>query len=75
MPEIYMDHPKHGATCVYEAADVRRLEGYGWRLRLQNQVPAQEEEPSIAAAEEAVFNSGKPPEAPKKNKGGRPKKK
>lgn len=36
MPEIYMDHPQHGATCVFDTGAAEQLKQHGWKVRPAN---------------------------------------
>ena len=62
MPEIYMDHPEHGATCVFDTGDQTRLEGYGWKVRGAEAAPAK---PDTLPVDPPPAPKGKPGRKPK----------
>lgn len=68
MPEIYMDHPDHGATCVFDYGSAEHLKLTGWKLREKAEVEA-EPEAELEGEPEATIEAK--PE--KKKRGPKPK--
>ena len=69
MPEIYMDHPEHGATCVFDNGAADNLKQYGWKVRGEV-VKAAEKYQESAAAEIAALS---PKVSEPKKRGPKPK--